>query len=29
MILDELDKKILKENFSRETIKRIDYININ
>lgn len=29
MILDELDKKILKENFSRETIKQIDYINIS
>lgn len=29
MILDELDKKILKENFSREIIKQITYINIS
>lgn len=29
MILDELDKKILKKNFSRETIKQITYINIS
>ncbi len=29
MILDELDIKILYENFDEETINKVDYVNLN
>ena len=29
MILDELDIKVLYENFDEETINKVDYVNLN